>query len=77
MNIHRLLLLIILLCASSSWAGEKRHGPKALEIRVSLGTAAEEMNRIAPVVFSQLQWAEADHDCSASQVNGCRTRLTR
>ena len=39
MNIHRLALLIILLCASSLCAGEKRHGPEAIEIKVSVGTA--------------------------------------
>ena len=43
MNIHRLALLIILSCASSLCAGEKRHGPEAIEIKVSVGTADEEM----------------------------------
>ena len=42
MNIHRILVLIILLCASSLWAEEKRHGPRAIEVNVSLGTAEEE-----------------------------------
>ena len=43
MNIHRILALIILLYASSLWAEEKRHGPSAIEVKVSLGTADEEM----------------------------------
>ena len=51
MNIHRLALLIILLCASSLCAGEKRHGPEAIEIKVSVGTADEEM-KFVPNTFS-------------------------
>ena len=43
MNIHRLLVLIFLLCASSLWADEKRHGPAAIEVKVSVGTADEEI----------------------------------
>ena len=43
MNIHRLPVLIILLCASTLWAEEKRHGPSAIEVKVNLGTAEEEM----------------------------------
>ena len=51
MNIHRILVLIILLCASSLWAEEKRHGPRAIEVNVSLGTAEEEM-KFVPDTFS-------------------------
>ena len=43
MKFHRLAVLVILLCASSLWAEEKRHGPRAIEVKVSLGTADEEM----------------------------------
>ena len=51
MNIHRILVLIILLCASSLWAEEKRHGPEAIEIKVNVGTADEEM-KFVPDTFS-------------------------
>ena len=46
MNVNKVLALIILLCASSLWAEEKRHGPQAIEVKVSLGSADEEMKFI-------------------------------
>ena len=42
MKIYIVPILIILAYTSSLWAGEKRHGPRATEVRVSLGTAAGE-----------------------------------
>ena len=38
MNIYRLLILTILLLNHSVGAEEKRHGPKAIEVTVDLGT---------------------------------------
>ena len=43
MKIQTILVLVILLHASLLGAQEKRHGPKAIEVKVSLGTADEEM----------------------------------
>ena len=43
MKFHRLAVIIILLYVSSLGAEERRHGPKAIEVKVSLGTADEEM----------------------------------
>ena len=43
MKIQTTLILVILLHASLLGAQEKRHGPKAIEVKVSLGTADEEM----------------------------------
>ena len=43
MKFHKLAVFVILLFSSSLWAEEKRHGPSAIEVRVSLGTADEEM----------------------------------
>ena len=43
MKIQALLITVILLHASLPGAEERRHGPKAIEVKVSLGTADEEM----------------------------------
>ena len=43
MKYHKLAVFVILLPASSLWEEEKIHGPSAIEIKVSLGTADEEM----------------------------------
>ena len=43
MKIQTLIMVVILLHASLLGAEEKRHGPRAIEVKVSLGTADEEM----------------------------------
>ena len=46
MKFLKLAVLTLLLCAASLWAEEKRHGPSAIEVKVSLGNADEEMKFI-------------------------------
>ena len=43
MKIQALLITVILLHTSLPGAEERRHGPRAIEVKVSLGTADEEM----------------------------------
>ena len=43
MKIQTLIMVVILLHAPLLGAEEKRHGPRAIEVKVSLGTADEEM----------------------------------